>query len=208
MKYAGFMIEHCRTNCPKAARNWQIVSDKLNIELLNMNLMKALQDKFSSINHHHIPKIALAGCPNGCSQPQIKDLSISGYVTPEISDAPCLSCQACVRSCLENAITWQSNRIEVDKTRCLACGDCLHVCPSGTITEGERGWELRFGGRVGRHPRFAESAGCVTEDDDVVTWIIETLSNYVQEGLPQERLSHFLEREKPSLFKCQRDSRS
>ena len=194
MQKKGFQLEHCRLNCPKSVRNWQYLYEKLTEKLTAMNLLQMLEETFIAVHYHHLPKVCLAGCPNGCSQPNIKDFGISGYATPRIIDAPCLKCNACVRSCLEGAITLQPNGIIIDDTRCLSCGDCQRVCPSGTIICGENGWTLRMGGRVGRHPRFAKSAGHVLADEDVVTWICETIQHYIANAQPQERLTHFLER--------------
>ncbi|MDP4126870.1 MAG: 4Fe-4S dicluster domain-containing protein [Bacillota bacterium] len=194
MQQGGFQIEHCRSNCPKAARDWHNLNELLNTQLTSLNLLETLQDKFSPILHHHIPKVCLAGCPNGCSQPNIKDFGISGYVIPQITDAPCTGCNACVRSCLEMAINYQPNGIVIDKSRCLSCGDCLRVCPTGTLVAGEKGWSLRIGGRVGRHPRFAKFAGEVQTDEEVAAWVSQSMLKYIEDGKPEERLTHFLER--------------
>jgi len=129
----------------------------------------------------------------------IKDFGVIGYVTPWITTAPCSGCNACAQSCLENAITWQPSGIVIDHTRCLSCGECLRTCPSGTLTAGESGWELYLGGRVGRHPQFAKLAGHVPTDEEVVAWISETMLHYLENGRPQERLTHFLDRTTESL---------
>jgi len=83
--------------------------------------------------------------------------------------------------------------IVIDYSRCLSCGDCQRVCPSGTLTIKESGWTLRMGGRVGRHPHFAKLAGHVQTDEEVVTWVSDTILAYIENGQPQERLTHFLE---------------
>lgn len=196
MLQTGFQLEHCRPNCPKAARDWLNLYDALTTNLTGLNLLETLKEKFQPILYHHVPKICLAGCPNGCSQPNIKDFGISGYVTPLITNAPCLGCNDCVHSCLEKAITWQPDGIVIDHSRCISCGDCQRACPSGTLTAGESGWKLRFGGRVGRHPQFAKFAGQVSRDQEVVAWISEAMLRYIEHAQSQERLTHFLEREK------------
>lgn len=188
----GFQIEHCRSNCPRSARNWGNLYDELTNNLTSLKLNQTLEDKFSPVLQHHIPKICLAGCPNGCSHPNIKDFGISGYVTPTITDVPCIKCNECVRSCAEMAITQNEGGILIDSSRCLSCGDCLRVCPTGTLTAGESGWTLRMGGRVGRHPQFAEVAGNVLTDTEVVTWVSDTIRRYTEKGKPQERLTQFL----------------
>lgn len=194
MNNTGFQIEHCRLNCPKSARNWHGLYATLTKNLMALNLYQTIEDKFSPVLHHHIPKICLAGCANGCSLPDIKDFGISGYVEPRITNAQCLGCNECVRSCVEKAITWNPSGIVIDPARCLSCGDCQRVCPSGTLTAGESGWILRMGGRVGRHPQFAKFAGQVQTDEEVLTWISDTIHRYIEKGQPQERLTHFLER--------------
>lgn len=194
MKHTGFLLEHCRENCPKSARNWQSLHDALTTNLTSLNLYQTIEDKFKPVLHHHIPKVCIAGCPNGCSHPNIKDFGISGYVTPRITDAPCIGCNKCVRSCLEMAITSKTGGIVIDHSRCISCGDCLRVCPSGTLTAGESGWLLRMGGRVGRHPRLAKAVGQVQTDEEVLKWVSDTLVSYIEHGQPQERLTHFLER--------------
>lgn len=199
MQLTGYKLEHCRPNCPKAARNWHNLYDMLNKTLGDLDLLQLLEDRFEHVLHHHLPKVCLAGCPNGCSQPNIKDFSISGYVTPLITSIPCLGCQACVRACSENAVTWQPGSIIIDRTRCLNCGDCLRACQSGTITAGESGWELRLGGRVGRHPQFAKPAGQVALDEEVVSWVSEIILQYKENGQPNERLTNFLDRRSETL---------
>ena len=197
MQQKGFQLEHCRSNCPKLARNWNSLYQVLNNKLNELNLFESLEDKFRPVLHHHLPKVSLAGCPNGCSHPNIKDFGISGYMTPKITNTPCSGCKTCIASCLEKAISWQSNGITIDHTLCLSCGNCQTVCPTGTLTSGESGWTLRLGGRIGRHPQFAKLAGQVTTDQEVVDWVTETMLRYIKEGGPQERLTHFLERQEP-----------
>ena len=159
------------------------------------DIYQTIEDRFSPVLPHHIPKICLAGCPNGCSVPNTKDFGISGYSTPIMTGALCIGCNECVRSCLEKAITFNSSGsgIVIDPSRCVSCGDCQRVCPSGTLTAGESGWTLSLGGRVGRHPHFAKSAGQVQTDEEVLTWVSDTILRYMADGQPQERLTHFLE---------------
>lgn len=194
--HAGFKIEHCRSSCPKSARNWDSLYEALTTALTSLNMYQSIEDRFSPVLPHHIPRISLAGCPNGCSLPNTKDFGISGYVTPEITNNPCIGCNECVRSCLERAITSnpKGSGIVIEQSLCISCGDCLRVCPSGTLTAGESGWTLRLGGRAGRHPKFGKFVGQVQTDEEVLTWATETLLSYIEKGQPQERLTHFLER--------------
>ncbi|MDQ7092697.1 4Fe-4S dicluster domain-containing protein [Desulfosporosinus sp. PR] len=192
MRQNGFQIEHCRPNCPRSACDWHNLLTMLTQKLTELNLQQALTAKFDSVQFHHLPKISLAGCPNGCSLPDIKDFGVSGYVVPQITDIPCSGCEACARACLEAAISKKSQGIVLNTARCISCGDCLRVCPTGTLSAGERGWTIRYGGRVGRHPQFAKVAGQVLTDEEAVSWICAALQCYLEQGQPQERLTHFL----------------
>lgn len=194
MKHSGFLLEHCRPNCPKSAKTWNKLHEELKVKLEELNIYETLAKKFSPILHHHLPKICLAGCPNGCSQPDIKDFGISGYVKPKITEVPCLECKACVSTCLEDAISLEKDGIVIDEARCISCGNCQNVCPSGTLTKGESGWILRIGGRVGRHPRFATLTGKVSTDEEVIAWVLNSIQDYINNGAEEERLTHFLER--------------
>lgn len=193
MKQTGFQIEHCRPDCQKSARKWNDLHEALTTNLSELNILETFENRFRPLLHHHFPKVGLAGCPNGCSRPDIKDFSITGYVTPLITEAMCLKCNACVRSCLEEAISMQPSGISIDKARCLSCGSCQTVCPSGTLTNGESGWILRLGGRVGRHPRFATFDKKVSTDEEVVEWVCNIILDYMKKSKPEERLTHFLE---------------
>ncbi|WP_242976025.1 4Fe-4S dicluster domain-containing protein [Desulfosporosinus sp. FKB] len=189
----GFQLEHCRPNCPKSACNWQNLYETMVNKLNDINLIQALSQKINPIHYHHIPKISISGCPNGCSQPDIKDFGISGYVVPQITQKQCAECNACVSACLEKAIKRINREIIINWSSCISCGDCLRVCPTGTLSVGQQGWTISYGGRVGRHPQFAKLAGQVKNDEEVVSWISEALQQYIAQGHQQERLTHFLE---------------
>lgn len=196
MSHEGYNLEYCR-NCNKAALDSNPLQEKLKIALDSLNLEDKLADKFNSLLYHYRPKICLSGCPNGCSQPKIKDFGISAYNTPAITSENCVECEACIWACQENAITLISGTVKgvtIDSDLCLSCGECIGACPTGYIVSGERGWELMLGGRVGRHPRFADSIGHVTNDDQVVEWVTKILVDYLQNSDDEERLTHYLER--------------
>lgn len=190
----GYKLEHCRKYCPKSAQDWTALHSQLNELLDELQLTHFITQRFPHLNHHHLPKIALAGCPNGCSQPQIKDIGISGYLRPELTANPCTGCRRCVASCLENAVTWTDEGLDLDINRCLSCGDCIRACPTGKIACGETGWLLRLGGRLGRHPQLAEILSVEKSSEEVIAKIRMILTDYLENSLPQERLSQFLER--------------
>lgn len=192
-----YILEHCCPDCPKAAKNWSLLVNKLQAGLSRLKITDKLKQKFGQVQYHHLPKISVAGCPNGCSRPQIKDFGVMGYVKPLWNGGLCSGCLECVDACLEQALAWNGQEIVINSERCLECGDCLRVCPTRALSPGEIGWRLLQGGRVGRHPRFADVAGAVTEDSEVEAWLLSTMRRFFRESLPGERLSAFLERTFP-----------
>ena len=194
MKKNGYIIENCSPNCPRAAQSWEALEEQIKLHLDTLQLTTLLNQKFKPLTYFNMPKINLAGCPNGCSQPLIKDFGITGFITPMVETVNlCLDCNACVVACSEKALNVSNGSVNIDYSLCISCGDCLRVCTSGTLRPSERGWNLYLGGRVGRHPHFAELFGKTQEDGQIVKWIIEILKDYVGFCPPEERLSHFLE---------------
>ncbi len=191
--HPGFVLEHCRRNCGKSAQDWSLLHQQLEQMLKNLDLLSHLQQKFPVIHYHHLPKISIAGCPNACSQPQIKDIGLTGFLMPKLTEARCTGCQACCRSCQEGALSWQGE-LEFEPVKCIGCGDCVRSCPTGKILPGESGWTLHLGGRLGRHPQLARLSREKLQTSELPLIIGRILEDYIDNGLPQERLTHFLDR--------------
>ncbi|AHF06931.1 4Fe-4S dicluster domain-containing protein [Desulfitobacterium metallireducens] len=195
-KLPSYILDHCRDHCPKATKDWTGFYTQLEKEIQELNLKATLEERFQSFQFHHIPKIALAGCPNGCSRPQIKDIGVTGFMTPQLSGNDCSECQTCISVCQENAISWSEDGIAIDTQECISCGECIRSCPTERISAKESGWLLSLGGRLGRHPQFAKNVGQVRTGQEAKKWILSILQDYCNQGLTEERLSHYLERNK------------
>jgi anaerobic sulfite reductase subunit C len=190
----GYKLEYCRKNCPKSTQDWSELYFELEKMLNELDLATYLTKSFHQVHYHNTPKIALAGCPNGCSQPQIKDIGISGYLSPKMTDNFCSGCKACLDSCLEKALSWTNEEVRLDHNLCLECGDCIRACPTGKIISGESGWKIYLGGHLGRHPQFAKISGKEKTDKDVIHRIKVLLKDYLENALPSEKFNHFLNR--------------
>lgn len=46
----------------------------------------------------------------------------------------CIKCGACVDSCPVGAISFQGDKVVIDKEKCISCGTCEAVCPVGAPT--------------------------------------------------------------------------
>ncbi len=155
-----YQIKSCRgaeVNCPFLITNSNILADKLRDRLESLHFTEKLMDKIEGqILPHHTLKLAVAGCPNSCSMPQIKDFGVHAlepvYVDP---DCECTECMKCIETCREDAITIQNGQVSIDKDKCVHCGLCARVCPASSIKASEKKYRVMIGGKVGRHPKFA-----------------------------------------------------
>ena len=106
---------------------------------------------------HHKIKVAIAGCPNSCHQPQIKDFGVIAHESVVVDPScECSLCMKCLKECREGAITIMEDRtVIIHQEKCVKCGLCARVCHTGSIKIDRVGYSIVLGGKVGRHPRFA-----------------------------------------------------
>jgi dissimilatory sulfite reductase (desulfoviridin) alpha/beta subunit len=115
-----------------------------------------------ALPHHLRMRLALAACPNACTMPQIRDVGIIATLTPEAIRPQCNGCGRCERVCREAAIAVHAGRAQLTTEKCVGCGQCIHNCPKGAIASGPVQLRILVGGRMGRHPRWAEDL-CVVD---------------------------------------------
>ena len=200
----GYQIETCfgPSGCPNRA----IISDQLiariETEVAKEDLLGFLKRSVKGdLKFHHEFRIALADCPNACSQPQIKDIGIIGACAPVVNDAPCSLCDACVEACKEDAILIDTeNEVPViDDDRCLKCGKCMPVCPTGTLVEGTKGFRVQLGGKLGRHPQLARELPGIYDENRVMEIVRDCLRFYKENSKQGERFGQILT---PADFKA------
>jgi dissimilatory sulfite reductase (desulfoviridin) alpha/beta subunit len=143
---------------------------------------------------HHKFKAAVAGCPNSCSEPQIKDFAVVGQRRPKVSDIPCSGCGLCLKACRERGLELENKQIEVNYDNCLNCGLCIEACPKGVLVEDQAGYKITVGGRLGRHPRLAETLVELADNKELPRVMTNCLELLKQEGRSGERFSHLVER--------------
>jgi uncharacterized Fe-S center protein len=54
--------------------------------------------------------------------------------TPDIDNAVCKKCGACIAICPEGAISFVDGNISIDTTKCVGCGQCVASCDYGGLT--------------------------------------------------------------------------
>ena len=193
----GYQIDACfgPSGCPNRAA----VSDQLLQQVESLvqreDLLGFLKKRLGGeLKFHHEFRITLADCPNACSQPQIKDIGIIGACAPQLTQEPCTLCEACVEACKENAITLVTEKEcpQIDLTGCLHCGKCMQVCPTGTISQGAKGYRVQLGGKLGRHPQLAKELPGIYSEHQVLQIVKDCLHYYKQNSQQGERFGQIL----------------
>ena len=193
----GYQIETCfgPSGCPNRA----IISDQLiaqiEAEVKKEDLLGFLEQSVKGdLKFHHEFRITLADCPNACSQPQIKDIGIIGACAPAVTDESCSMCEACVEACKEDAIFLDPEKDGpvVDRDRCLKCGKCVPVCPTGSLTEGQKGYRVQLGGKLGRHPQLAKELPGIYDENKVMEIVRDSLHFYKDKSKNGERFGKIL----------------
>jgi dissimilatory sulfite reductase (desulfoviridin) alpha/beta subunit len=201
----GFRVEACfgSQGCPN-----RVVEDDGLVPSIE-RLIKAedlrgflKQTVHGPLKFHHEFRLALADCPNACSQPQIKDIGIIGAAAPVPTGAACTECGACQDVCQEKAVAVDPSASGpvFDWNRCFRCGQCIKICPTGTIRYGKRGYRLLVGGKLGRHPRLAIELPGVYDTDQVLRMVKWCVRYYKQHSRDGERFAELVEKAGPEFF--------
>jgi len=133
--------------------------DRLTALLLRSGSLQSTND----VPLHKRLKIAFAACPNACTLPQIKDVGFIAELSPRRVLDTCTQCGRCVALCREQAVTMAGGPPQFDHAHCVACGMCVRQCPQDAIQSGPLRFAVLIGGRMGRHPRFADRLCTVHE---------------------------------------------
>lgn len=194
----GYQTSSCfsSSGCPNRIMGSETLMSGLEEELKNFDFLGFLKSKTDEpLKFHHEFRLTIADCPNSCSQPQIADFGVIAASVPKVLEAHCTLCEACVSSCPDKAITLDYSKSipVIDFTACQKCGICSGICTFGEIAEGQKGYRILLGGRLGRHPRLGmELPGIFTESEtlSILKWCLEF---YRQNCREAKRFSHILD---------------
>jgi dissimilatory sulfite reductase (desulfoviridin) alpha/beta subunit len=194
----GYRIDSCfgPSGCPNRAAPSDGLIARIEALVQAQDLLGFLRARVpGELKFHHEFRIGVADCPNACSQPQIRDVAIIGACLPAVNARDCSGCGACVEACPEQAMALDPRQglPRIDGVGCLKCGQCVAVCPSGTLVEGQRGFRVQLGGRLGRHPRLARELPGIHSADQVLEILQACLALYKQRCGKGERFAHLLQ---------------
>ena len=189
----SFAIRTCRgcIRCPHAVVTRDPSADLARI-LDASGWAAFLASQGHPIRHHQQFRVAVAACPNGCSQPHIADFALVATTSVLLDAEACTACGACVAACAENALCLDDT-IRIDRNACLGCAACVRVCPTGALRHGPDGYRVLVGGKLGRHPRLAHELGVFSPSEamHVLERVVSVLMKH-QRG--RERLGDVVER--------------
>ena len=193
----AFVVEGCfgAHGCPNAITNSSSLLKKLERILQEEDLEGFLRTKISGpLKHHHQFRVALAECPNACSQVQIRDLALIGQIEVKIKEENCQFCGQCESVCEEKALEITPQGPRIDQSLCLRCGACLKTCEFGALYPGRKGYRVLVGGKLGRHPQLARELLPLASEEEVLSLVKRIIAFYKAYNEKGEKLGAIINR--------------
>jgi len=144
-------------------------------------------------SHHPGLRLALAACPNACTEPQTKDVGIIAIMIPTGVGQSCNGCGWCEKVCREEAIILVDGKAQILANRCVGCGQCINQCPERVIGSPGLRFRILVGGRMGRHPRWTEEL-CIVDASAMVETVRSLLNRIARHARDGERTANVVER--------------
>lgn len=191
------VVRTCRgaDGCPRAVGDVSVAAALASRTLASVGAAARMAGKVRGpLRAHHRLTVAISGCANQCSQPQIADFGLVAQRVPAVNSALCTRCGLCVETCDEGALSLGEAGVILDRAVCVGCGSCIASCSSGALRPGEEGWRVLAGGRLGRHPRLAADVASCVPPADAMGCLAATVDVFVERGRPGERIGATLDR--------------
>ena len=183
------------SGCPMAVIDVKALAEQLGEVLADPELKRRLEEKLAKpFNFHSQFCVAITGCPNACAQPQVKDFGVTGRACISFVESLCKECGLCEAACKEDAITLIDGKPRIDEARCIGCSDCVRACQSEALSVAREDYDVAAGGKLGRHPRLAQSLGECDSPEEVAGCLRRVIALLLAEGRKGERLGALLER--------------
>ncbi|MBU1156829.1 MAG: 4Fe-4S binding protein [Proteobacteria bacterium] len=187
------VLESCRaklSGCPNALMDTDPWREALEAWLVANQVSERLRAKVEGdqVLFHHKLRLSLAGCPNGCSRPQIADLALVGTVSPVFDPDDCTACGACAAVCPDGAIA-VAETVSWDQDQCLGCLGCAQSCPTGAVSLGPVEARVLMGGKLGRHPHLAREVARVGSPEQAGALMGRAIDDYIEHAPQGERFA-------------------
>jgi len=189
------VVEACRSrlsNCPNPLIDTQKWLERVRAWVEELDLSERLRRRVAEdkILFHHKLKIAIAGCPNGCSRPQIADLALVGMTRPRLVEPEaCTACGACAEACPDGAVKQDHGPPEFYRGLCQGCLACSRACPVGGIELDPPGVRVLMAGKLGRHPHLARPVMETHDPAEVFSYWTRELEEYLASAPSGRRFS-------------------
>ncbi|MBO8168035.1 MAG: 4Fe-4S binding protein [Thermoanaerobacteraceae bacterium] len=191
------VLETCRAaqGCPNSCFEMTEVVKQLKELTAKREINEQLRQKApGKALYHHIFRVSVSGCPNSCSQPQIKDIGLQGQQVVAVQRDRCTACRGCIRVCPDKAIRISDGTAVIDRSRCLNCGICARACPAKAMVVEDTGFRVLVGGKLGRRPHLADEIYPLVKKEEVVPLVDSLLQIYLKEAHPGEKFAGLVNR--------------
>lgn len=190
-----FKIRRCFERCPNAVIDTAYAEKVLSSVLRDGDYVRKFRAGISGAKPmpHQMFHIAIAGCPNSCTQPQVKDFGVQGQAVPHIG-SDCILCGGCVTACPDGLVELTQDAPIIDTAECLNCERCVRACPSKTLTTLRKGYRVLVGGKLGRRPLLGKVLYPLTDDKGLADSFKASLDFYLQERRSGERFGGLVQR--------------
>lgn len=164
---------------------------------LSEEIHKRFYKGYENVTLPHKFKIAVGGCPNNCTKPDLNDVGVIGQRVPQPDISKCRGCKICQieKACPIKASKLISGKIMLDAEKCNHCGRCKNKCPFKVYENYTDGYNIYIGGRWGKQFSIGYSLEKIfTNREEVLDTVEKAILYFRENGIAGERFAETIER--------------